>query len=623
MIPTAESLASSIRVTFDEPPRATLACVQLPTDLTLDAEGPALLSRIPGVRLRLQKIPLDGDSLDIDNYESARGRIAGAAGTLRPTGSIDVIGLACTSLAFALGREHVQAELREAHPSALVTDMASSMLAALDFLGVKRLALLTPYVGELHERNLELLRSSGREVVSDHYLGLTTDEEITAVSPQTILELVKAVDVESADALIIGCSAFRACTPGLLDELEQKLGKPIVSSQQAFLWNLLRLAGIEDRIGGYGALFSRATKRSEAHHSSPAHPSGDSKDIYPSRVLTPGLVPRLDPVVAVTARSCGPLSATQVDSFETRGVLVCRQVFSPPEVDSLLRTTVALRDHYESLTYEELDRGTDMRVITERGGSLVDGGDHPPTLKSIWQVHLPQEHAPHMLFAADLSRRTVCDARLVYAARQLLGEDVYVHQSRINYQRGISERSRGGSGFLWHQDFEQWHSEDGMPRMRAVSMAVLLEPARPTNGALMVMPGSHRQMVQALGDPSESERYAKGALSSGPKIPVDLVRSLADEHGIEHCSGEAGDVVLFDCNTMHGSHTNISPWGRSMLFTVYNAVSNTPAKQPFGSAKPRPEHIGSHDPRFAGVALPALQQSLARPTEKVSTRAER
>ncbi|MFT7670428.1 MAG: ectoine hydroxylase [Planctomycetota bacterium] len=623
MTPTAESLAAAVPVAFDEPPRATLACVQLPTDLTLDAEGPALLSRVPGVRLRMQKIPLDGESLDVRNYESARGRIARAAATLRPTDSIDVIGLACTSLAFALGCEHVQAELREAHPNAVVTDMASSMLAALDFLGVKRLALLTPYVGELHERNLELLRSSGLEVVSDHHLNLTTDEKISAVSRQTILELAKALDVESADALIIGCSAFRACTPGLLDELEQELGKPIVSSQQAFLWNLLRLAGIEDRIGGYGTLFSRAARRSEARHPSPAQPSRDSEDLYPSRVLTPGIVPRLDPVVAKTARTSGPLSAAQVDSFETRGVLVCRQVFTPPEVDSLLRTTVALRDHYESLTYEELDRSTDMRVITERGGSLVDEEDHPPTVKSIWQVHLPPEHAPHMLFAADIARRTVCDARLIEAARQLLGEDVYVHQSRINYQRGITKRSRGGSGFLWHQDFEQWHSEDGMPRMRAVSMAVLLEPARPTNGALMVMPGSHRHMVQALGDPLESECYAKGALSRGPEIPVDIVRSLADEHGIEHCRGEAGDVVLFDCNTMHGSHTNISPWGRAMFFAVYNAVSNTPAKQPFGSAKPRPEHIGSHDPRFAGVALPALQQSLSRPPEMVSARVAR
>lgn len=608
--PAARAI-ESVPIAFDSPPRATLGCVQLPTDLTLDEEGPALLARLPGVRLRFQKVELNGESLDLQNYETGRGRISRAAATLRPKGSLDVLGLACTSLAFALGREHVQQELREAHPGVEATDMATAMLAALDFLGAQRVALLTPYLDELHQRNVELLRTSGRDVVSDSNLGLRTDEKISAVSRRSIRELALAVDDDGADVLVIGCSAFRACVPGFLDELESAIRKPVVSSQQAFLWHLLRLAGVEDRVGGYGALFAKPASRSVVPSVEPAIAKPVSGDAYPSRVLKPGLVGRVDPVVAQGSRSGGPLSVAQVDEYEERGVLVLRQVLSPAEVDAVRRTTEALRDHYESLTYEELDRSTDMRVITERGGSLVSDGDGSPTLKSIWQIHLPVGHAPHMLFAADMARRAVCDSRLVDAARQLLGEEVYVHQSRINLQRGISERSSGGSGFLWHQDFEQWHSEDGMPRMRAVSMALLLERAVPANGALMVMPGSHRKMLQAKGDPTEAGRYAKGALSRGPELPSDILRDMADEHGIEHCRGEPGDVVLFDCNTMHGSHTNISPWGRCMFFAVYNAVSNVPAEQPFAAREPRPEHIGSHDPRFAGVPLTPLHQDLA------------
>ena len=596
---------------LDDAPRATLGCVQLPTDLTLDEEGPALIARVPGVRLRLQKVELDGESLDLANYETARGRIGRAAATLRPIGGLDVVGLACTSLAFALGRQHVQQELQDAQPGAKVTDMASALLAALDHLGVRRPALLTPYVDELHQRNLSLLRESGREVISQRNLGIVTDEEISAVSLRSLRELAFAVDKDEADAVILACSAFRACRPGFLDCLEEELGKPVLSSQQAFLWHLLRLAGIGDRIGGYGSLLSKPGDAPGGGASArTAFPASSTDDLYPSRVPEPGLVERVDPVVSEEAHREGPLSVGLIDRFERRGALVLRQVFSPEEVQTLRSTSEALRAHYESLTYEELDRTTDMRVITERGGSMAGDEGQPPTLKSIWQIHLPPEHAPHMLFAADLARRTVCDARLVNPARQLIGEDVYVHQSRINFQRGISQHSSGGSGFLWHQDFEQWHSEDGMPRMRTVSMAILLERAVPANGALMVMPGSHRRMVQAFGDPSESERYAKGALSRGPELPAEVFAKLADEHGIEYCRGEPGDVVLFDCNTIHGSHTNISPWGRCMFFAVYNAVSNTPAPRPFGAAEPRPEHIGSHDPRFAGVALPAIHQTL-------------
>jgi ectoine hydroxylase len=216
-----------------------------------------------------------------------------------------------------------------------------------------------------------------------------------------------------------------------------------------------------------------------------------------------------------------------------------------------------------------------------------------------------------MLFAADPVHRALRDARLVEAARQLIGEHVYIHQSRINFQRGLNADGIGGSGFLWHQDFEQWHAEDGMPRMRAVSMAILLERAVPQNGALMVVPGSHRRMLQAYADDQEAPGYTSGALSRGPRLPLDLLRQISDEHGIDYCSGEPGDVVLFDCNTLHGSHTNISPWGRSMVFAVYNAVLNIPASRPFGVAVARPEHIGCHDPSLAGVALPALRQDLA------------
>lgn len=612
------SLSTAPRVESDPPPRATIGCVQLPTDLTLDEEGPALVARVPGVRLRLQKVELDGESLDVANYETARGRIRAAAATLRPRGSLDVVGLACTSLAFALGIEQVQRELREAQPNARVTDMASALLAAMDRLDVRRPALLTPYVDELHERSLALVTGSGREVVAHEHLGLATDAEISAVSRRSIRELVRSVDDERADAVILLCSAFRACAPGFLDALEEELGKLVLTSQQVFLWHLLRLAGIEDPVGGYGSLLAG---RDEGRRAAPARSrpmpvaaaADAGADPYPSRVAEPRLLERVDPVVHEDARSRGPLAPEQVDAFERRGVLILRQLFAPDEVRALRGAAEALRAHYESLTYDELDRSTDMRVITERGGTLVGDADRPPVLKSIWQIHLPPEHAPHMLSAAGLARRAVCDARLVRTARQLLGENVYVHQSRINYQGGIGENSAGGSGFLWHQDFEQWHCEDGMPRMRAVSAAVLLERAVPANGALMVMPGSHLAMLQARGDPAEVGRYAKGALSRGPELPTALLAELADRHGIEHCRGEPGDVVLFDCNTMHGSHTNISPWGRCMFFAVYNAVSNVPAPRPFAAAEPRPEHIGSHDPRFAGVPLPALDQSLADP----------
>lgn len=592
------------------PPRATLAAIQLPTDLTLESEGPRVLERVPGVRLRLQKVHLDGEQITPENYATGADRITQAARGIQPADSVDAIGLACTSMAFSLGQERVQDRLREAHPSARSTDMATSLLAALEHFGARRVTLLTPYSGRLTELVHQLLETRGVTVKAARHLELLTDAEMTQVAPSSLREALLALDSEESDAAVLGCSALRTLDPGFLDQLEAELGKPVISSQQAFLWHLLRMVGVEDRPYGFGSLLR--TPPGEAPRPSSAGVPTPKEDAYPSRVASPALVERVDPVVSRSTTISGPLTEAQVDLFERRGALVMRGILRPAEVAALRDATLTLKNHYEDLSYDELDRTTDMRVITERGGSLVGDAASSPTLKSIWQIHLPPEHAPHLREAAPLARRTVCDARLIDAARQLLGEEVYVHQSRINYQTGVGEEGTGGSGFLWHQDFEQWHCEDGMPRMRAVSMAVLLERATPANGALMVMPGSHRQMLQAFGSRDESDRYAQGALSRGPRLPLELLRLQAERFGIEYCSGEPGDVVLFDCNTIHGSHTNISPWGRCMFFAVYNAVSNTPAATPFAAPEPRPEHIGSHDPRFAGIPLPSHHQDLAQ-----------
>lgn len=612
-----EAKSATRDLTFAAAPRATIGCVQLPTDLTLDSEGPALIARVPGVRLRLQKLEHAEETLGLASYRSCADNIRRAAATLIPRDSVDVLGLACTSLALALGPQAVQRELRTGNSQARVTDMASSLFEALRSLKIDKLALLSPYEHELHELLLDGLRSREFEVVSHHKLDLRTDEQITAVSHETLRRLACEVDHDAAEAVVVACSAFNICVPQFIDELEGLLGKPVITSQQAFLWQLLRRAGIDEPVPGYGTLFSGELPRAISGRD-PQEPcaANTEADIYPSRVERPALVERQDPIVDEAAAGRGPLTMLQLERFERVGALVLRNVFTSAEVGVLHAAAQGLREHYETQSYAELDRTTDMRVITERGGRLSSNASEQPTLKSIWQIHLPPERAPHMLFAADPVHRALRDERLIETARQLIGEQVYIHQSRINFQRGLNADGNGGTGFLWHQDFEQWHAEDGMPRMRAVSMAILLERAAPQNGALMVVPGSHRSMVQAYADAREASGYASGALSRGPRLPVDALSRLIDEQGIEYCSGVPGDVVLFDCNTLHGSHTNISPWGRCMLFAVYNAVSNVPAARPFGVPVPRPEHIGCHDPELAGVPLTALRQDL-------STRASR
>lgn len=244
-------------ITYDDAPRAVLGCLQIATDYVLDSEGPALCSRFPGVEYRSQKIKLEGDCTTAENFEKSARNITDAVLCLQPPDRCTVFGISCTSMSFTLGKDAVDKLIKDAVPGVAVTDMARGQAEAIRVLGAKSVALFTPYIESVSLANVAMLeKCAGVEVVSRLTMGLERDEQSSLVSIQCIREWAKAVDVEGADLVVIGCSALRACPPnGFIDELEKELGKPVVTSTQAFMWIMLRTAGVMDKITGYGRLF--------------------------------------------------------------------------------------------------------------------------------------------------------------------------------------------------------------------------------------------------------------------------------------------------------------------------------------------------------------------------------
>ncbi|KAL1500578.1 hypothetical protein AB1Y20_013233 [Prymnesium parvum] len=239
------------------PPRAVLVAIQIPTDCVLDREGPLMLARVPGVWLRMQKLQFDAEEISAHTFERAAPHVAAAAATLLPADGVHAVGLSCTSMSFVLGTAAVDELLRRGCPRAQTTDMARAQRAALRALGVTRVALVTPYILDLAEKNVDMLAAGGVAVVAHETMGLTHDSMTDKVSKQTITEWAVGVDCGEAEAVVIGCSALRSCEPGFIDQLEEKLQKPVVTSTQAFLWSMLRVAGIDDQIDGYGTLLAK------------------------------------------------------------------------------------------------------------------------------------------------------------------------------------------------------------------------------------------------------------------------------------------------------------------------------------------------------------------------------
>ncbi|MCV0401329.1 MAG: ectoine hydroxylase [Nitrosopumilus sp.] len=284
-------------------------------------------------------------------------------------------------------------------------------------------------------------------------------------------------------------------------------------------------------------------------------------DFYPTRTSSKSSVlPRTDPVTYCD--SCDELTKDQVEFFEKNGYIIFENLFSSDEVGKLF-------DELTLLSNDETKKDMPQFILEETQRDV----------RSIFEVHK----------ISTLYNRLCRDKRILKIVQQLLGSKVYIHQSRVNLKPGFD-----GKEFYWHSDFETWHSEDGMPNMRAISCSISLTKNYEFNGPLMVIPGSHKDFVSCSGktpDDHYKQSLKRQEIGTPPK---EILEQMVEKSKIVSAKGSAGSVIFFDCNIMHGSNGNITPYPRSNAFFVYNSICNT-LVEPFCGLKPRPNYIASHD----------------------------
>jgi len=136
------------------------------------------------------------------------------------------------------------------------TTAARAILAALGHLGARRLALATPYPDVIATAGRAYWEAAGLEIVAHHRLEGVTNiyEETTA----RVLALGRAADVPRAEAVLISGTGLP--TADAVARLEDALGKPVVTSQSATLWWLLRAAGVREPVRGWGRLLEDGTR---------------------------------------------------------------------------------------------------------------------------------------------------------------------------------------------------------------------------------------------------------------------------------------------------------------------------------------------------------------------------
>jgi ectoine hydroxylase len=229
------------------------------------------------------------------------------------------------------------------------------------------------------------------------------------------------------------------------------------------------------------------------------------------------------------------LSKEQLRRLDEDGLVAIPDVFSRAEID-------ILRAPMPALFAEERPENT-----REAGGGAV---------RNLLSLHRRSE-----AFA-----RLVRHPRLVEPALQILGEDLYVQQVKINPKTGFD-----GAGYEWHFDFATHHKRDGVPKPLALNLHVFLDDVSEFNGPIMFVPGSHRREIPL-------QRSVDGEKWELWTVPREAVSRLVHELGMASAKGKRGTLLIFGDRLLHVSAPNVSPYPRWIFSLILNPISNQATK---------------------------------------------
>ena len=240
--------------------RANLGVVVLETDETLEAEFAQML-RIAGVALYHTRIPM-GRDIRPETLAGMEGDLPAAVRLLPPSLRFDVIGYGCTSAATVIGSDQVAAQINRVIPGARVTDPLRAIIAAGRALGAHRLGFITPYVPEVSLQMRGRLQAAGFQIAAFGSFEEGNDQVVARITEASIEQAVQQVQAQAVcDAMVIACTNLRCLH--LIASLEAATGVPVISSNTALAWHMLRLAGVSASMPQFGQLFALGAGEAE------------------------------------------------------------------------------------------------------------------------------------------------------------------------------------------------------------------------------------------------------------------------------------------------------------------------------------------------------------------------
>ena len=187
------------------------------------------------------------------NLKKMANNITEVAKEILPNEKLDCVAYGCTSGTVAEGYDSVKKKINLVKPEAKVTTPITSTINALHKMRIKNISVFTPYTESISRSMVEYFKDSGINVKELYYFDIASDVDIGKVDSNYLLEVLSKLKLDEVEALFISCTALPVLD--LIDVLEKKLKKLILSSNQTLIWEALNLIGNKEKIKGYGKIF--------------------------------------------------------------------------------------------------------------------------------------------------------------------------------------------------------------------------------------------------------------------------------------------------------------------------------------------------------------------------------
>ena len=231
--------------------RAKLGFILMSTDLAAESDFFDMAPK--DVAVHITRLKTD----DYTTNETLSRHIeymADAASRIQPDTKPNVISYSCTSGSIVIGEEIIKKEIKKGAPYSIPMTLVTGVIDALKELKIKKIVVGTPYLDEINIKEAEFLYEKGFSVLNIQGLNLTKGIEFGTVTPDYWIKFAEEIDEDDADAIFLSCGGIRSTE--VIDKIEQKIGKPVITSNQAQMWSCLRRAGVYDNILGFGKLFN-------------------------------------------------------------------------------------------------------------------------------------------------------------------------------------------------------------------------------------------------------------------------------------------------------------------------------------------------------------------------------